>query len=145
MPDSTQPSRCHLAPPLSSLRSPRVAPRQRSSRGLFSFLFARPLCVLPLQNAHVKAHSISASVRLRGLANPPTANGRAIIDDLAVRGPAQLDGIRCVDAPRARVSRWAEPVLLRRGGGSRADAGVGSAGDRVAQDLVDELARRGWG
>eukprot|EP00965_Chrysotila_dentata_P066836 2212453-Pleurochrysis_carterae.AAC.1 len=35
----------------------------------------------------------------------------------------------------ARVSRWAKPVLLRRGGRARADPSVGRPVDRVAQNL----------
>eukprot|EP00962_Isochrysis_galbana_P024727 scaffold7592_cov146-Isochrysis_galbana.AAC.1 len=110
---------------------------------MFASLLIHNMLTSPPAHTHACMHAPRASRRSRDLAHPATGDGGVVVDDLAVGGPAQLDRIRRMDATGARVSRWTEPVLLRRGGGSRADAGVSGAGDGVAQHLVDKLAS--WG
>eukprot|EP00967_Tisochrysis_lutea_P122158 scaffold201940_cov31-Tisochrysis_lutea.AAC.1 len=79
----------------------------------------------------------------RGLAHPPAGDRAVVVDDLAVGRPAELDRISGVDAAGARISRWAEPVLLWCRSGARADAGVSRAADGVSKNFVDELSSEG--
>ena len=73
------------------------------------------------------------------LRSPVICDRAVVVDDLAVGGPAELDGLWGVDPAGARIAARAKPVLLRRGGGPRANAGVARARDRLADDLVVEL------
>lgn len=76
---------------------------------------------------------------LRCVRQRPTHGQRAdVVDHLAVARPRGDDRLPRTDASRARVTSRAEPVVLRRTGGTGADASVGGAVVGPAEHLVDE-------
>mmetsp|Transcript_84824 Transcript_84824/g.274153 ORF Transcript_84824/g.274153 Transcript_84824/m.274153 type:complete len:365 (-) Transcript_84824:751-1845(-) len=95
------------------------------------------------RSRRARGHVGARATRLRRLRSAlralPIGRHRAeVVDDLAVGGPAEFDGLGRVDAARARVAAGAKPVLLRRPGGPGADACVRGSRDGVTEHVLEK-------